>query len=165
MTLKRHSFLGTALYYFLYITAQLTWGCLQSLLGFIFFLIYVKQPHDWYHGSLRTKWKTMNGLSLGLFIFVPDDNESTLITYSHRSHALLKERCDRMAVHEYGHTIQSLILGPFYLFTVGIVSLTWSRLDRYKQLRKQYGVPYSFCWPEQWADYLGEKVLKQSALR
>lgn len=162
---KKHSVIWTFFYYIVYITTQLTWGCLQSLVGFVFFLIFYKQPHDWYHGSIRTKWKTMNGISLGLFIFVPDENEPNLLRASPTQPSILKERCDRISVHEYGHTIQSLILGPLYLFTVGFVSLAWSRLNRYKQLRKQYGVPYSFCWPEQWADYLGETLLKRPALR
>ena len=30
-----------------------------------------------------------------------------------------------VSVHEYGHTIQSLILGPLYLFVVGIPSFVW----------------------------------------
>ena len=148
-----------------YIFLQLSWGFLQSLLGFLLFLIFIKHPHDVYHGAIRTKWPTFNGISLGLFIFVPNENNLDLLKYTRQDSERLKERCDRISVHEYGHTIQSLILGPLYLLTVGIVSLSWSRLARYRKLRKKYGVPYSFAWPEQWADYLGEKVLKKSALR
>lgn len=151
--------------YVFYLLLQLSWGFLQTFLGFILFLLFIKHPHDFYHGSIRTKWPTFNGISLGLFIFVPNENNPDLLHYTRQDANRLKERCNRISVHEYGHTIQSLILGPLYLLSVGIVSLSWSRLARYKKLRKQYGVPYSFAWPEQWADHLGEKVLKKPALR
>ena len=153
------------LLYICYILLQLSWGLLQTLLGFLLFLLFIKHPHDFYHGAIRTKWPTFNGISLGLFIFVPNEKNPALLKYTRQDPYRLKERCDRISVHEYGHTIQSLILGPLYLLTVGIVSLSWSRLSRYKKLRQQYGVPYSFAWPEQWADTLGEKVLKKPSLR
>lgn len=60
--------------------------------------------------------------------------------------------------HEYGHSIQSKILGPLYLPTVGIVSIArniWDRLfHKDWDLRRRLKWYYS-AWPESWADKLG----------
>ncbi|WP_080145591.1 hypothetical protein [Marinilactibacillus piezotolerans] len=146
-----------------YIFIQCTWGILQTFAGFMLFIRYFNLPHSFYHGSIRTKWNRYDGVSLGWFIFTP--NESDPVLLNRRNKEQFKQNCDKLAVHEYGHTYQSLILGPFYLLTVGLVSFTWARLPRYRNIRKKYGVPYSFCWTEQWANYLGEKVLKQPSLK
>ena len=55
--------------------------------------------------------------------------------------------------HEYGHTRQSLYLGPFYLLIVGIPSLLWAwywNPDR--------RVSYYAFYTEKWADKLGGVV-------
>lgn len=148
----------------LYIFIQLTWGFFQSAVGFVLFLFYIRAPHDFYHGSIRTKWKTFNGISLGLFIFTPDEGEPSLLRYTRKNSQLLKDRCDKISVHEYGHTYQSLLLGPFYLLIIGVTSWSWAQFDRYKKLRKKYGVPYSYCWTEAWANHLGERVLKAPSI-
>jgi len=56
----------------------------------------------------------------------------------------------RMLLHEYGHCIQSRILGPFYLIVVGLPSLLWA-LWWHPRSRKGY---YTF-YTERWADRLG----------
>ena len=58
-------------------------------------------------GVVITTWKLGSSLSLGLFIFTA------------RPYDL------RLVQHEYGHTIQSLILGPLWLFVIGLPSLIW----------------------------------------
>lgn len=148
----------------LYILIQLTWGFFQTSLGFALFLFYFRAPHDFYHGSIRTKWSSFNGISLGLFIFTPNDREDKLLMHTQNNKNHLKERCDRLSVHEYGHTYQSILLGPLYLLVIGIVSWSWARMERYKNLRKKYGVPYSFCWTEEWANSLGERILKEPSI-
>ena len=55
--------------------------------------------------------------------------------------------------HEYGHTRQSLYLGPFYLLIVGIPSLLWAWY--WKPSR---GVSYYSFYTEKWADKLGGVV-------
>lgn len=55
--------------------------------------------------------------------------------------------------HEYGHTRQSLYLGPFYLFVVGIPSLLWA----WYWNPSRGGSYYSF-FTEKWADKLGGVV-------
>lgn len=52
--------------------------------------------------------------------------------------------------HEYGHVKQSRILGPLYLFVIGIPSLLWACWYR-KHKRGSY---YAF-YTEKWADRLG----------
>lgn len=51
--------------------------------------------------------------------------------------------------HEWGHTKQSLYLGPLYLIVIGIPSLVWACI--YKWLKKDY---YWF-YTESWANKLG----------
>ncbi|MDR0751575.1 MAG: hypothetical protein LBF12_03175 [Christensenellaceae bacterium] len=63
-------------------------------------------------------------------------------------------------IHEFGHTIQSLILGPFYLLIIGIPSFVWCNSKRFIELRKT-GVSYFSFYTERWANYLGEKISKE----
>jgi hypothetical protein len=69
-----------------------------------------------YKNAIETKWGNKYGsVSLGMFIFLDNDKDETL------------------AAHEYGHSIQSLILGPLYLFVIGIPSLCWAAFsDKYR---------------------------------
>ena len=101
----------------LFILLQCTWGLLQTLIGFGFFLALRKRPHRMYRGCIDTQWNHTGGLSLGLFIFTPPDSQSN---------------ADLIRVHEYGHAIQSLVLGPFMLF-VGIISILWGDLPYFSR--------------------------------
>lgn len=58
--------------------------------------------------------------------------------------------------HEYGHVKQSRILGPLYLFVIGIPSLLWACWYR-KHKRGSY---YAF-YTEKWADRLGGVIRKE----
>lgn len=134
--------------YYAYVVLQLSWGFPASALGFAVFLINFTRPHEFYHGCILTRWKSLSGLSLGLFIFVPG------------------EECrdaDTICVHEYGHTLQNLIAGPFYLM-LGIVSLIWANAPKYVRMRKQRSIPYSCCFTEEWANVLGEKALNRPSI-
>lgn len=140
------------------ILIQCTWGCVQTFVGFLFFLKYIRCPHYWYRGSIVTKWKVnhFSGLSLGMFIFIPDEN-ADFFKETGWSDEKIQDEINRCLVHEYGHVMQSLILGPFMLYP-GIVSVAWGRMKRFERLRREYQVPYNFCWVEEWANKLGEKV-------
>ena len=86
-----------------------TWGFIQSTAGFFLFLRYIKYPHSFYRGVVRTEWPTNGGISLGMFIFTPPqpahekaksrafraDEKETEVNY-----------CEEVAVHEFGHTFQ-----------------------------------------------------------
>ena len=91
----------------LFIILQCTWGILPTLVGLFFFLKLNNYPHKTYLGCIDTRWDTRSGLSLGLFIFTPNDE--------------IKD-ADKIRVHEYGHCIQSIVLGPLFV----AISLTLS---------------------------------------
>jgi hypothetical protein len=57
--------------------------------------------------------------------------------------------------HEYGHFIQSKLLGWFYLLLIGIPSMVRSVIwNRFGLDPKRYHKGY----PENWADRLGDRV-------
>jgi hypothetical protein len=62
--------------------------------------------------------------------------------------------------HERGHGRQSLMLGPFYLLTVGLVSITFNLLSRASLAwgSGKFARNYFKRWPEDWADKLGGVV-------
>jgi hypothetical protein len=57
---------------------------------------------------------------------------------------------DRMVRHEYGHCLQSRILGPFYLLVIGLPSLLWALW-----WTPGRSVGYYSFYTERWADRLG----------
>ena len=124
---------------FLYRLVQLTWGFPQSLLGLLLLLKFRKAPHHSYKGSIVTNWPKRGGISLGMFTFVEDR----------------LGRQESVQKHEYGHTIQSLVLGPFYLLIVGIPSYIWANLPYYVNKRKRNRIPYNRFIIEKSADRLG----------
>ena len=84
-----------------------------------------------------------DGVSLGNYIFIND-------RYS-------KEMLDTKA-HEWGHSVQSRILGPLYLLVIGLPSLILNIVSRYN--RAAYNDYYNFpC--EKWADKIGMVHRKQ----
>lgn len=68
-----------------------------------------------------------------------------------------------MSVHEYGHTIQSLILGPLYLFVVGIPSFIWCNNKKCIAMRQDNNKSYYDLYCESWANRLGEAVTHEEA--
>jgi hypothetical protein len=59
--------------------------------------------------------------------------------------------------HEYGHSIQSMILGPLYLFIIGLPSLLHATyfLLYYKIKKRRPKKNYYSFFTEKWADKLG----------
>ena len=131
---------------FWYTVLQILWGFPQTLLGFAVFLRLRRMPHYRYHGAVVTEWKKWTGLSLGLFVFVPEGNAGK-----------------DFLVHEYGHTIQSLVLGPLYLVGIGLPSVVWCNLRCFINLRKKKNISYQKLYAERWANHLGEKTTGEKA--
>lgn len=120
---------------------QILWGFPQTLVGFAVFLCNMKAPHYRYHGAVVTEWKNSTGLSLGMFLYVPEGKKGK-----------------DFLVHEYGHTIQSLALGPLYLVVIGIPSVLWCNLQCFAKLRRRRGISYQNLYTERWANRWGEKT-------
>ena len=76
------------------------------------------------------------GISLGNIVFVKNYFMDAMDTWA----------------HEYGHCRQSRILGPLYLFVIGIPSLIWAAIHT-----ESMGSYYRF-YTERWADKLGEVI-------
>lgn len=151
-----------------YVILQCTWGLPQTLLGLLVFLLNLKHPHKIFGKSILTLWPSFCGVSLGLFIFSSaedGDISRSLSRGGRKDDANTATVCDRMTVHEYGHTFQSLILGPLYLFVIGIPSMVWGSLPYFRKLRDKKGLGYDACYTERWADELGEKATGRRSIR
>lgn len=147
--------------YFLYVLLQCTWGAPQSLVGAVMFLFHKRSEHLNFHGAAATLWERRSSVSLGAFVFAskePYVNERINGEYSR------KELTERLLVHEYGHTIQSLILGPLYLVVIGLPSLLWAGLPICAKKRRDKGISYYSLYTEKWANSLGETVTKRCSM-
>ena len=82
------------------------WQLPQNLIGLLLLLIYKKEK-EYHRLNGRVFYYTsemVSGISLGNYIIMNREDKK-----------------DGMR-HEYGHSIQSRILGPLYLFVIGIFS-------------------------------------------
>ena len=128
----------------IYTLVQFTWGFPQSLLGLIVWYFVAGSRRFRYRCANVSAWKYSRGLSLGPYIFVPEG---------------LGEKPEReLIVHEYGHTIQSLIFGPFYLPFFVLPSLIWAGVPALSRRRHARSVSYYSLYTERLANWLGERV-------
>ena len=154
--------------YCAYIIGQVVWGLPQTLAGSAVRLAHRGCPGFRFHGAYVTVWnRERQGLSLGPFIFVDASREVHAIPASMQvpgNDDVPPGVNRRLVVHEYGHTIQSLILGPFYLPGVGLPSLIWAKTPAFAKNRRRKQVSYYTFVPEHFANRLGERVLKQPSM-
>ena len=127
------------------------WQLPQNLLSLIMILIFKLSKKNVEFSIYKDEiyvWiiRWYNGVSLGNFILL--DKEY----YEHNLDTIN---------HEYGHSIQSKILGPLYLPIIGVLSGGWNLIDRLLRrccktwtYNKAYKVYYSMPW-EHTADLLG----------
>lgn len=119
-----------------------TWGILQTVVGFIVFLIFIENRHIWYNGAVITEIKgNWGGISIGMFAFV-DNMPQGKEAYK-----------SNLVKHEYGHTLQSILLGVLWVFIVAIPSLIWAGC--FKKWRKKHNISYYSMPIEHWADKWG----------
>ena len=144
---------------FIYRIWQCTWGILQTLLGAVVFLMHYRDKHFNYHGAVVTVWEARSSVSLGMFVFV---TSGPYFTEKFEGQIGVEDLSNRLLVHEYGHTIQSLVLGPLYLFLIGIPSTLWGFLGGTK--RKEEQIPYGAFFTEKWANTLGESVTGEKSI-
>lgn len=145
----------------LYCVMQCTWGIFQSLLGLINFLIHIRDRHYFYHGAVVTEWNDKSSVSLGMFVFVTSE---PYFCDKLKDKYTKEELSKRLLVHEYGHTIQSLVLGHLYLIVMGIPSTLWGFLPHLNKKRKDEQISYFSFFTESWANVLGEKVTGEKSM-
>ena len=105
--------------------------------------------------------RMVNGNSKIIYwFFVPQGKFSKFISgVSLGQYIILKTHIETTIRHEYGHSVQSLWLGPLYLIFVGIPSAVFNNLwDRW--FHKKWDMTkriqwYYNRWPEKQADKLG----------
>ncbi len=129
----------------LYILCQCSWGLLQTALGAVMFLIFVGKPHFLHHGAVVTRWHAKGSASLGMFVFLSDRHSG--------------KAEERVLAHEFGHTLQSLILGPLYLAVIALPSLVWAGFPALRKMRGRRGISYYRMYTERWANYLEERYI------
>lgn len=132
----------------LYTFWQCTWGLPQTLVGFVVWLFHRHTGHCCFHHAVVSEWKHPSGVSFGLFLFV---KEGTL-------------DCRPLLVHEYGHALQSLMLGPLYLFVISIPSALWFTLPCFRRYREKHGISYYDFYTERWAEAWGEWLCKEPSM-
>ena len=152
-----HYFLkeGALLGRFFFTLWQILWGLPQSILGFALFLHYRRRSgrHEVFHGALVTPWPIGGSLSVGLFIFLSEQSGS----YVRDGEIVSGDDASRgVLVHEFGHSVQSLILGPLFLPLVGLPSFLWANVPALRKLRRDRRISYYSIYPENWANRLGE---------
>lgn len=122
----------------LYRLCQWLWGFPQTLAGFVLGLFVSRTGRSSYRGAVVMRWKLQGSLSLGMYIFLSDSvTEDSMVL-----------------LHEYGHTIQSMLLGPLYLLVIGLPSLLWAGLPAFEAYRRKKSVGYYSFYTERWANYL-----------
>lgn len=140
----------------LFYLLQATWCLPQNLVGAAALLLFGGEKSR-YHGSIVTTYRggpekamRFGAFSLSMFIYIPEDWSPDFRR--------------RVLVHEYGHVVQSLILGPFYLPVVALPSVIWANRFQKRAVRyRAMEVRYSDRFPENEADRLGEKVTGEKA--
>ena len=126
---------------------QWTWGFSVNIVGGIAYLICTKilgYKHQkfGYANIVYMPWK-QGGLSMGTFIFIRDEKERKEWLYNCR-------------IHEYGHTWQCLLLGPYYYIVIAIPSMIWCNC--FQKYREKNNVSYYKLYCESWANSWGEKL-------
>lgn len=108
------------------------WQLPQNILGLLFLLlIRGEEKHSLCGISFYYAKVFAGGISLGKYI-------------------ILGYKCDKSVRHEYGHCLQSKMLGPLYLLVVGLPSILHAWICRCEDHS------YYDYWCEKWADKLGK---------
>lgn len=124
-----------------------TWGLPQTLAGAAAFAVLGQRCQRYaFRSAVVSEWGLRRGLSLGPFIFVP------------------RRPMRRLLVHEYGHSVQALILGPLYLPLIVLPSLLWAGVPAFERMRRRRSVSYYAFFTERWASSLGERVCREPSL-
>ena len=124
---------------------QVVWGLPQNAVGaMMYVLLYRRCRHYAYRSAFVTEWPLRAGLSLGMFLFVPQRSPRSLLA------------------HEYGHTLQSLLIGPLYLPAIVVPSLIWAGTPSLRRFRSSHSYSYYRFYCERWANLLAIRVTRET---
>lgn len=122
------------------------WQLPQNILGVILTIIYgfAKTTLEvekngrvvLYSSSMK------GGISIGRYI---------VLAYYYRNLA----QGSAILKHEFGHTYQSMILGPLYLLVIGLPSIVWAWM--HSSFKRFEEVDYYSFYTEKWANRLADK--------
>ena len=128
---------------------QWTWGFPQTAAGAAVraFLVFrnaasrnsAPLPSGRCGHAVVTGWNLRSAMSLGMFLFVPADDPFLP---------------NALWVHEFGHSVQSCLLGPLFLPFVGLPSLVWASF--FRRFRRNRRFSYYRFPTERWANRLGQ---------
>lgn len=110
------------------------WQIPQNIIGLILRWMFPGKVYKYQGADVVVSGAFPGGISLGRTIIINDDYILDIDVWE----------------HEYGHTRQSLYLGPLYLLIIGIPSLIWAWL-----WKRGCGRSYYSFYTEKWADKLG----------
>lgn len=119
------------------------WGFPQNLVGIILASFFEMKAQivgiEKYKDSevFYIKSKFGGAVSLGTYIFIFSD---------------FGRDTKKVIMHEYGHSIQSKILGPLYLLVIGLPSIIWAGL--FEKYRTKHKISYYSFFTEKWANKL-----------
>lgn len=132
-----------------------TWCLPQTLIGLIVYSVVKLFDRDVDEHIIQKTLthvieseKFGGGVSLGRYILIYDYDDK----YGEKTEwteCLEKE----MEKHEWGHTLQNFLLGPLYLFIIGIPSIVWAAF--FRKYRRENGISYYSFYTERWADRWG----------
>ncbi|MBP3893017.1 MAG: hypothetical protein J6D34_03135 [Atopobiaceae bacterium] len=142
-----HSRMGKRVTYWPARAMNVVWGLPQTVVGAALFcaLRGWRRCHA-FRSAIVTEWRLRAGLSLGMFVFVPRGASRDLV------------------LHEYGHTLQSLFLGPLYLPVIVVPSLVWAGLPRLERYRLRKGYSYYRFFTERWANRLVHRLTGEKSI-
>jgi hypothetical protein len=125
---------------------QWTWGFPQTLIGAVLYMIHRKCSHGSFHGCVVTYWNCRGSLGMGTFLFIDKVHD---------------QNNPQVMVHEFGHAVQSAILGPLFLPIMGIPSFLWCNLPVCRRFRREKKFSYYRFYPESTANRLGALACRE----
>ena len=141
-----------------------TWALSQNIAGGIACLLMArsgKHKREFYHGSIITyvdTEKAFGGVSIGMFVFMRAGRG--------------EEWTHDTRIHEFGHCVQSILLGPLYWIVVALPSFIWCNLPYFAKMHDKpetkhvYYKLYCEGWANVWgAAWSGEDFVSASMLR
>ena len=130
---------------------QWTWGISQNIVGGLGWLLLAlsgRHRRVMYHGAALTyvdTKKRFGGVSIGMFIFI---NGTKSEAWIHDSN-----------IHEFGHCVQSIVLGPLYWIVVALPSMLWCNLPVFRKLHDTKATKHNYyrLYCEGWANVWGAR--------